>query len=47
MRALALMGIGQDSFERLQVGVDITENRETHCEPVKSLKGYNVTTETI
>jgi hypothetical protein len=31
MRALALVCIGQDSFERLQVGVDVTENREMHC----------------
>ena len=31
MRALALVRIGKDSFERLQVGVDVTENCETHC----------------
>jgi hypothetical protein len=41
------VGISQDSFEHLQVCVDITENRETHAAAVKRLQRYNGNASTI
>jgi hypothetical protein len=30
MGALVLLGVSQDRFERLKVGMDVAENRKTH-----------------